>query len=132
MAEAVGLAASIAALVELTVTVVNYLRDVEDTPKECLRLMLEVKSIERILAALKGVVETLDKTIKDDKAELDESWSSIIQTLNSNKKEGPLAQLKALLNDIISAIKKVTKITVGRSLDIGCSGHSSKKRCRSG
>lgn len=94
MAEVVGLAASIVALLELTVTATSFLQSVKDGSKECAKLRLAVRSAEAILKTLQ---ETVDEVESEDRA----SWASTISSLGAP--EGPLEQLR----DTMTSLNKI-------------------------
>ena len=99
MAEAIGLAAAITALLGTAKNVYDYLRDVQGADKEFAQLRVEVKSIEVILVAIDELVQALKDEVKRGLSP-DEKWSATIRTLNANPDEGPIAQLRTLLDPI--------------------------------
>ncbi|KAK0485437.1 hypothetical protein EDD18DRAFT_703042 [Armillaria luteobubalina] len=63
MAEVLGIASSITALIENTVTVINYLKDVKNAPKERDEFLTELQHLETCLSGLKL---TIQRSTKDN------------------------------------------------------------------
>ena len=85
-----SISASIAALLQIAGTVINYLSDVRDGPKDLQRIRLEVCSILSILIMLQDQLNQA----KDD----DDSLSSTLMSLNVP--DGPFDQFRAALERI--------------------------------
>jgi hypothetical protein len=102
MAEVIGMTASIATLLELSGKILAYLRDVKGSEKDCNRLKLGVRSTQ-------GILETLNETVEDAKAESQEKWSATIRNLN--KDEGPLKQIDEALRTLDHILQKASSPT---------------------
>lgn len=87
--EAAGLAASIIAIGELTVTVVKYINDVKDAPKDRARFEMEVVNLYSLLLNLKCHLE-------DGRS--NEEWYKKVTSLGLP--EGPLDQYKHALEEL--------------------------------
>jgi hypothetical protein len=85
MAEAAGLAASIIAILQLSETVVGYIRETVGAPAEQKKLAHEIVSTKNVLSELESKV---------DKPE----WKATMDCLSAP--EGPLEQLKSLLKEL--------------------------------
>ncbi|KAK0503537.1 hypothetical protein EDD18DRAFT_1138281 [Armillaria luteobubalina] len=78
MAEVLGIVSSITALIQNTVTVVNYLKDVKNAPKECDELRRELEHLKICLTALK---DTTQLSTPDD------PWLATLQQLQDRFNE---------------------------------------------
>ena len=107
MAEALGLATAVLSLLATAKQVYTFLQDVRGAGKEFAKLRVEVKSVEVILTALDELVRALQDEGKRGDG-LDEKWVATIQTLNANPDEGPVAELKSLLQTIQSVVQSAT------------------------
>jgi hypothetical protein len=105
MADAVGLASSIITLVETAKKVYDYLQDVQDADRDFSKLRAEVKSIEAILIALDELVKPLDVETSNG-VNPDDKWAATIRTMNEDPENGPIAQLRAALKEILTAAEK--------------------------
>lgn len=83
MAEILGIAASIVALLQLSGTVIKYLGSVKDAPEELSRLVLEVSITRGLLSSLQ------------DLDQLGEQWSFTVQSLGL-----PLHQIQSTLQGL--------------------------------
>ncbi|KAI9794829.1 MAG: hypothetical protein M1816_002957 [Peltula sp. TS41687] len=90
MGEPLSTTTSIIAVLQLTVTVINYLRGVKDASQDCKRLIGEV-------SAIRGLLTTLNETV-DDAETSEEEWSSTIRLLA--EQDSPLHQLKTALQEL--------------------------------
>jgi hypothetical protein len=70
MAEAVGVASSIIAILDLSVKVVACLNDIRSSSKDMQRIMVEVSSTKGLLGTIKDLVE------------VDKSWVKTIKALD--------------------------------------------------
>ncbi|SJL14339.1 uncharacterized protein ARMOST_17795 [Armillaria ostoyae] len=86
MAEALGIASSIITLIEISHTIVGYLKDVKEAPKERDKLSKELSTLEIYL----GTVNQLTRI-----ADADDPWLATTQRLS-----GPFVQLGLLLQDL--------------------------------
>ncbi|KAK0435972.1 hypothetical protein EV421DRAFT_1908255 [Armillaria borealis] len=93
MAEALGVASSIVALVDVSWTIFKYLKDVKEAPKERTSLSTELSGLVHLLDEVKLFTET---------AQPNDPWLATMQRLS-----GPVVQLTALLEDL----KKEFKLT---------------------
>lgn len=92
-----SISASVAALLALTGTVVQYLKDVKGSSKDSEKLLLEVRSVSRVLYLLKELL---------DHAEEDELSFRTIKSLSAPK--GPVEQFKASLEVLAFKLKPVS------------------------
>ena len=86
MGDPLNVVTNITAIVQLGESVVGYISDVRDAPKERNRILIEISSANSLLFALKGLIS---------KAESGDIWLPIIQSLDVPN--GPLAQLRSAL-----------------------------------
>lgn len=106
MAEIVGLAASIAALLQVSQYVLGYLSDIRDASEERIRLLLELSSITGILLTLKDLAQ---------RAEAGEEYLDAIRSLHVPN--GPLAQFKSALDRLAKKLEPATGLRrVGKVL----------------
>lgn len=96
MAEALGVAGSIAGLLALSGKILEYLLAVKDSPSEQNRLMTEVLSTKLILDSLKVTVESAKAGTG--------AWSSTIRLLNEDK--GPLNLLQTEFASILEGLRR--------------------------
>jgi hypothetical protein len=87
MAEILGIASSIVALLQLSGTVIKYLGSVKDAPEELSRLVLEVSITRGLLSSLQSSLQDLDQ--------LGEQWSFTVQSLRL-----PLQQIRSALQGL--------------------------------
>lgn len=91
-----SVSASIVALLQLTSTVIRYLSDVRNGPKELQRIRLEVSSVQNILLMLQ------------DQADEAEQGDSFLSTLGSfNVRNGLFEQFRATLERLVSKLAPV-------------------------
>jgi hypothetical protein len=87
-------AASIIAVLQLTGTVIGYLNDVKDAPKECQQCTIEASNIQNLLINLRYPLEQ----------EQDGSpWLTAVRALNIEN--GPLHQYKQALEQLLSKVE---------------------------
>jgi hypothetical protein len=98
MAE-LGVAASIIAIVQITGTLISYLNDVKDAPKECSNCMIELSHSTTLLLQLRG-------RVSESKSE--DPWYVNVQTLDVEN--GPLYQYKRSLDDLLEKVKTSSKM----------------------
>ncbi len=91
-----SISASVAALLALTGTVVQYLKAVKGTSKDGQKILLEVRSVSGLLYQLKEIL---------DNAEEEELSFRTIKSLSAP--EGPLEQFKASLEVLALKLKPV-------------------------
>ncbi len=91
MAEALGIASSIVALVDVSKTIFTYLKDVKEAPKERNSLSMELSGLMRWLDEVRLLTGT---------AQPNDPWLVTIQRLSS-----PVVQLTALLKDLEKEFK---------------------------
>ena len=89
-------AASIVALLQLTGTVIRYLSDVRDGPKELQRIRLEVSTIPSVLIMLQD---------RADQANQDDSFPSLLRSLDVP--HGPFEQFRMALERLESKLAPV-------------------------
>ncbi|KAI9774470.1 MAG: hypothetical protein M1839_001703 [Geoglossum umbratile] len=109
MADPLSISASIVALLQLSTTVVRFLRDVKDAPDGLKRLMLEVCSV-------KGLLSTLQDLVDSEEAGLETVQSP-------NVPNGPLEQYRSALEHLTKKLepaagfKKVKKALTRVTID---------------
>lgn len=91
--EALGVAASLGQLIELTLKTIKYLNGVKDASKDRIRLLREVPSLLSLLVGLKTNIDE----------EQPDMWSDGIQLLAV--KDGPMDQLREALNQLTERLK---------------------------
>jgi hypothetical protein len=96
MAEALGLAPSIIALLNLTVTVVHYIENVSSGSKYRERMLSELNHIQHILNQLRDQTQTLNENNVPTEAL---SWLAL--------PNGPLDQFQVTLERLLSKLKPV-------------------------
>ena len=90
-----GMICSIPELLTLAGIVVNYIREVKDAPEERSKILLEICSIVGFLYSLKDLIERLDE------------WPT---TKWLGSPDGPLAQFKSVLEDLVEKFTPTTRI----------------------
>ncbi|KAK0485429.1 hypothetical protein EDD18DRAFT_1428356 [Armillaria luteobubalina] len=75
MAEVLGIASSITTLIENTVTVINYLKDVKNASKECDEFLTELQHLESCLIGLKLMIQ---RSMKDN------PWLATLQQFHNS------------------------------------------------
>jgi hypothetical protein len=93
MADPLSISASIAAILQLASTVVQYINNVKDASKERLRIRDEISSTSFLLYMLKDHVQ---------QAHSSEPWLSTVRSLDMPK--GPLEQFKRTLEQLQSRL----------------------------
>ena len=101
MGDPLSATASIIAVLQLTASVLKYLRSVKDASQDCKTLIVEVST-------LRGLLTTLNETI-DDAQTSGEEWSSTIQLLA--EPDNPLQQLKTALQELALKLEGVGAAT---------------------
>jgi hypothetical protein len=92
-------AASIIAVLQLTGSVVGYLNDVKDAPKECQQCRIEASNLENLLRSLScRVIQGQDGDI----------WFTAIRALTIEN--GPLDQYKQALEQLVSNVENKDRI----------------------
>jgi hypothetical protein len=91
---AVGLAASIAQLIDATVKAMKYLNDVKDAPKDRAKIAREATSLLVLLTELRYMVEEAKST---------DPWFVGIRSLGVRM--GPLEQFKEEMEDLAKHLK---------------------------
>jgi hypothetical protein len=86
MAEALGIAGSIAGILQLTATVVKYLNDVKDASKNCNRILIEVSSARGLLYSLNDLMGRMDPAM-------------------ARSLSGPLSQFKWALERLVTRLE---------------------------
>ncbi|KAK0439045.1 uncharacterized protein EV420DRAFT_1279815 [Desarmillaria tabescens] len=102
MAEALGIASSVTALIQNTIVVINYLKDVKNAPKECDELLTELRYLE---VGLSSIGQQIRSSTKGD------PWLETLQQLQDHFKElmELLDELKARLKDGSSRLKRLMR-----------------------
>ncbi|KAB5575789.1 ankyrin repeat-containing domain protein [Coniochaeta sp. 2T2.1] len=95
MGDPLSAAASIVALLQLSGTVIGYLREIKNRDSPRLR---------SVLRSTEGVLQTLQETIEDAQLEPTETWSKTIRTLDGD--EGPICQLSAALGSVNALLQR--------------------------
>jgi hypothetical protein len=91
MAEPLGIAASIIAVLQLTASVIEYLQAVHDAPKDRISFLSEVSGLHHLLLALQ---DRVDNTNAED------LWRTQVRQLGV--RDGPLDQFKSHLERLVS------------------------------
>lgn len=91
---AIGLAASIIQLIDVTAKAVKYLNDVKDAPKDRQRLALEVTSLLALLTNLRYQME---------EAEATDTWFRCLRSLG--EKYGLLDQFSGAMEALVKKLK---------------------------
>jgi len=94
MVDPLGITASIIAVLQLTGTVVGYLKDVKDGSGDRKRILSEVVTIEAFLSILKQRAESPDHR---------DEWLQTLTSLNTPK--GPIEQFKLTLECLNSKLQ---------------------------
>ncbi|KAL8778704.1 MAG: hypothetical protein Q9213_007291 [Squamulea squamosa] len=95
MAEAIGLAGSIAALIHVARRSCEYLNDVKDSSKERTKFLNEVSNILNLLLSLQNLLKTFSS---------DPSWSPDLRALDTEN--GPLDRLRSGLEEFTKEFEK--------------------------
>ena len=98
MAEALAIAGSIIAIIQLTGTVVQYISDVKDASKYCDRLLIELSSVCGFLYILKDTASRAE-------FEPGGQWMTTIRSLDVPN--GPLSQFQLTLERLARHLKPV-------------------------
>ena len=93
-----SISASIAALLQVTSTVIRYLSDVQDGPKELHQIRIEICSVLSLLTQLQ---------VQLDQAQPDDPFTSTLRSFNVP--HGPFAQFYSALGSIASKLAPVQK-----------------------
>ena len=88
------------AVLQLTQSVIKYISNVKDAPKECNRLLLDFKYIE-------GLLELLKETIEEAKNAAE--WSQTTAVLSSSG--SPIESLKIMLEPFVIKLQKYSSKT---------------------
>lgn len=96
MADPLGVSASIIALLQLSGTVIGYLKDVKDASKDCTNILLEISSTSSLLHALNDLF-TRNETL----------GSQIAAARSLAVPNGPLDQFKSVLERLSEKISPV-------------------------
>lgn len=96
--EGLSVAASIIAVVQITGSVITYLNNVKDAPKECEQYMIELSNLNTLLLQLKSRL---------NESNSHEPWYAKAQTLNV--KDGPLDQYKLALEHLLAKVGPTNK-----------------------
>src|SRR2546421_9592064 len=96
MADPLSISASIIAVLQFTSTVIGYISEVSTASKDRQRVLLEVRSTQGILSALRDLGENAGWT---------DSWILTVKSLQ--EPGGPLEQFKTALERLASKLKPV-------------------------
>jgi hypothetical protein len=97
--DGLSVAASVIALVQIAGSVITYLNDVKDAPKECKKCMVEVSNSNTLLLKLNlRLIETSSQ----------EPWYAEVQALGV--KDGPLDQYKQALQHLLAKVNPTNKM----------------------
>ena len=88
-------AASVIAVLQIAGSVITYLKDVKDAPKECKKCMVEISNANTLLLQL-------DLHMNESN-----SWNAMVQSLTV--KNGALDQYKAALQDLVVKVESKSK-----------------------
>jgi hypothetical protein len=105
MADPLSIAASIIAVLQLTVSVIEYLQTVRDARKDRIDFLVEVSGLYHLLLALQNRV---------DGANAEDPWFAQVRLLGA--RDGPLDQLKSRLEHLVSKLGPPGGLQVGRAL----------------
>jgi hypothetical protein len=92
--DGLSVAASIIAVLQLTGTVIGYLNDVKDAPKECQQCTIEASNIQNLLINLRYRLE---------QGQAGDPWFTAVRALNIEN--GPLDQYKQALEQLRSRVE---------------------------
>jgi hypothetical protein len=92
--DGLSVAASIIAVLQLTGTVIGYLNDVKDAPKECQQCTIEASNIQNLLINLRYRLE---------QGQAGDPWFTAVRALNIEN--GPLDQYKQALEQLQSRVE---------------------------
>jgi hypothetical protein len=95
MTDPLSVTASTISLLQLTGTVLKYLRDVKDASADRKNLIHEISST-------RGILSTLNETLEEARTD-DESWSATIRGLEDP--DGPLSLLKTTLQQLAATFE---------------------------
>lgn len=87
-------AASVIAVLQLTVSVIGYLNDVQNAPKECRQCTIEACNIQTLLTNLRFRLEDV---------QAGRPWFTAVQALGIEN--GPLDQYKQALEQLLSMVE---------------------------
>src|ERR1700712_2119883 len=87
-------AASIIAVLQLTGTVIGYLNDVKNAPKECQQCTIEASNLQSLLLNLRYRME---------QGQAGDPWFTAVRALNIEN--GPLDQYKQALEQLLSRVE---------------------------
>lgn len=105
MADPLSISAGIIAVLQLTGTLVQYLNDVRDAPKERLTILVEVSGMSGILFLLKDAAE---------RREWDDTSLATMTLLS--EPNGPLDQFKAALEELTVKLAPHSKLRPHHSM----------------
>ncbi|KAK0432022.1 hypothetical protein EV421DRAFT_1851169 [Armillaria borealis] len=100
MADALGIASSIISLIDVSKTIVEYLKDVKEAPKERDELNRELSNLAIYLDTVHRLTQT---------AAADDPWLQTVQRLS-----GPFAQLDELLKSVKTKLEPAPDGPMGR------------------
>jgi len=92
--DGLSVAASIIAVLQLTGTVITYLNDVKEAPKECQQCTIEASNLQNLLINLRYRLE---------QGQTGDPWFTAVRTLNVEN--GPLDQYKQALEQLLSKVE---------------------------
>ena len=91
--------ASIIAVMQIAGSVITYLRDVKDAPKECRKCMVEISNSNTLLLEL-------DLHLSESSPQ--EPWYAEVRTIAD--KDGPLDQYRQALQHLLAKIESKSKV----------------------
>jgi len=92
-------AASIITIVQIAVSVITYLKDVKDAPKECRKCVVEISNSNTLLLEL-------DLHLSESSSQ--EPWYANVQVLAAE--DGPLNQYKQSLLHLLTKVEAKSKV----------------------
>jgi hypothetical protein len=98
MVDPIGLTGAIIAILQLTVAVVGYIKEAKGISKHKKKLRVEVRSVEHLLKLLSDQAEEVQE-------EESTEWSATLKSVNG--KDGPLSQIRQILEDLRSKLQPV-------------------------
>jgi hypothetical protein len=97
--DGLSVAASIIAVVQIAGSVITYLSDVKDAPKECGQCLIEVCNSNTLLLKLRDRLSESNST---------EPWYTVVQALAD--KDGPLDQYRLTLQSLRAKVESTNKM----------------------
>jgi hypothetical protein len=97
--DGLSVAASIIAVVQIAGSVITYLSDVKDAPKECKTCQIEASFSNALMLRLEDHLSGSNSI---------EPWLAEVQALT--RKDGPIGQYRLALEDLLAKIEPKSKL----------------------